>query len=174
MSEGGSRATASAARNGRAGRTTGAKAGTASAASKRNGKFNAAGEWVGTQWCASASEAERYRQLLRMEAAGRIGDLRCQVPFRLAVNNQLVTTYRADFCYSILDDHGRPLREVIEDVKGMVTPEFKLKHKLFDALQPIPLTIIHIKGMARHRDRPADKRSAAGWVDLHWRDRLPE
>lgn len=140
----------------------------------RNGKFNAAGRHVAGVWCASDAEAERYEQLLALEAKGTIGNLRTQVPTDLTVNNQLICRYRCDFAYDVLDDHGRQMRSVIEDVKGMVTPEFKLKHKLFDALSPVPLTLIKVKGKAKHPGRPGEKASSAGWMNLHWKGRIPD
>lgn len=138
----------------------------------RNGKFNAAGERVDGIWMASASEAERYRQLLRMEMAGRIDNLRTQVNFPLIVSNVLITKYRADFCYDVIDEQGHVIRSVIEDVKGMITPEFKLKNKLFNALEPVKLTVIHVKGQVKLPG--ADKASGAGWMHVHWADKIPD
>jgi len=161
--------------------TTPAKAGGAATASGRKGKFNAGGEHVNGIWMASEAQAERYRQLLAMQDAGRIAELRTEVTFDLVVNNKLICRYRADFTYQVVDEYGRELRLVIEDVKGMETPEFKLKHKLFDAIMVTPLSIIEVKGKARHSTRPrlSDKTgkpvgSTAGWMDLHWKDRIPD
>jgi len=116
-----------------------------------------------------------------MEAAETIGNLRPQVSYPLLVNNILITTYRADFSYDVLDERGRSIRSVIEDVKGMITPEFKLKHKLFDAIQPVKLSLIMVKGKAVHPTRPALSEktgkpvvSNTGWMDLHWKGRIPE
>lgn len=142
--------------------------------SGRHGKFNAAGEFVNGIWQASAAQAERYRQLLELEARGYIDELRTEVPFDLRVNNVLICRYRADFTYRILNERGSPVGERVEDVKGMVTPEFNLKHKLFDALLSPPLSVLHVKGKAKHRDHPDRESSAAGWVDRHWRYRLPD
>jgi hypothetical protein len=126
---------------------------------------------------ASAAQAERYRQLLVMQEAGTIINLRTEVPFDLTVNNQLICRYRADFCYDLPDERGEPSDSRTEDVKGMVTPEFALKLKLFNALHHPPLSVIHVKGKARHPD-PAhhgdgDGRTGAGWMHVHWRDKIP-
>lgn len=144
-------------------------------AGARNGKFNAAGERVNGVWMASAAQAERYRQLLFMAEVGIIGDLRTEVSFPLVVENQLICKYRCDFIYNVLDERGEPLSEVIEDVKGMVTPEFVLKHKLFDALIPTKLSVIHVKGKAIHPDATINggKSGSAGWMHRHWMNRIP-
>lgn len=123
---------------------------------------------------ASEAEAERYRQLLRMEMDGRIQNLRTQVTHPLMVNNQLICRYRSDFEYQIIDEHGRITGDRVEDVKGFETPDFKLKKKLFDALEPTPLTVIPAKGKAKHPDRMDQPSSRAGWMHKHWADKLPD
>jgi hypothetical protein len=158
-----------------------APATSAGSPSGRKGKFNAGGEHVNGIWQASEAQAERYRQLLELEVAGTIGNLRTEVPFQLTVNNTIICVYRCDFCYDVLNGFGEPTRAIVEDVKGMQTPEFKLKRKLFDATQAVPLSILEVKGKARHPLRPklSDKTgkpvgSTAGWMDLHWKGRLPD
>jgi hypothetical protein len=150
----------------------------ATTAGSRNGKFNAAGERVNGVWMASGAQAERYRQLLAMEEAGRILNLRTEVPFDLIVNNILICRYRADFTYDIADERGEPTVDKIEDVKGMVTPEFSLKLKLFNALMPTPLSVIHVKGKCKHpvaeRNGTEGKGTGAGWMHRHWADRIPD
>lgn len=71
---------------------------------------------------ASLKEANRFRQLRLLQQAGKISDLRCQVPFPLIIP----TKYIADFVY--IDN--RDGCEVVEDVKGYRTPEYKRKKKL--------------------------------------------
>ena len=139
---------------------------------KKRHKFNAAGEFVEGVWQASAAQAERYRQLLKMQGEGRIDRLRCEVPFDLLVKNKLICRYRADFCYDVIDDMGQTIRSVVEDVKGMITPEFIIKSKLFAAIHEGPVTVIDVRGKAAHSQ--TGEVSAAGWVDLHWKDRLPD
>lgn len=142
--------------------------------SGRKGKFNAQGEHVNGQWCASAAEAERYRQLLKMQDEGRIAGLVCQQRYPLVVNNVKITTYQADFTYDVVTDTGEVLRTIIEDVKGMLTDVFEIKHKLFDALNPIPLTLIHKKGKAKHPTIRPDEPSSEGWMHKHWADKIPD
>lgn len=80
----------------------------------------------------SKAEHRRWIYLRHLEAKGEIGDLRRQVPFELipatpkpSGGKERACTYVADFVY--IDDMGE---EVVEDVKGAVTPEFRLKRKL--------------------------------------------
>ncbi len=138
----------------------------------RNGKYNAAGERVNGIWMASAAQAERYRQLLRMEMDGLIDNLKTEVAYPLTVNNTLICTYRADFSYDVIDDRGNQLRAVIEDVKGMVTDVFAIKEKLFNALSPVRLTVIHVRGKAKHPE--TGNSDGAGWMAAHWAGRLPD
>lgn len=79
----------------------------------------------------SAHEANRYQQLKLMERAGRIANLRLQVPFELIpaqrVDGKVVernVKYIADFTYT------KDGRLIVEDAKGFRTAEYKLKRKL--------------------------------------------
>lgn len=85
----------------------------------------------------SKGEARRYGMLRLMERAGEISDLTLQPSFVLQEaftdsNNvkQRAITYRADFQYT---EKGRT---VIEDYKGIETPVFKMKAKMFRAKYP--------------------------------------
>lgn len=81
----------------------------------------------------SAAEHWRAKQLRLLQAAGEITGLREQVWFNLIPaqrdeDGQLLERacrYRADFAYTLRDG-----REVVEDVKGVRTPEYKIKKKL--------------------------------------------
>jgi hypothetical protein len=81
---------------------------------------------------ASKKEAARYQELKLAQHAGDILDLELQPSFKLFVEGVHVTTYRADFRYR---DTALG-RDVVEDVKGFKTPEYKIKAKLFQALFP--------------------------------------
>lgn len=77
----------------------------------------------------SKHEAERYLVLRADEIAGRIKDLKLQVPFEL-IPPQLygkwrATTYVADFTYT--DKNGQ---FVVEDAKGFRTEVYRIKKKL--------------------------------------------
>jgi len=78
----------------------------------------------------SKKEASRYRELLIMEKAGLIRNLRLQVKYQLTPTMHFgketlrSSYYVADFVY---DEDGQ---EVVEDVKGMRTPLYILKKKV--------------------------------------------
>ena len=94
----------------------------------------------------SGREAKRFAELQLLERAGKISDLRRQVPFELipAQYEEYTTytpkkrlpkvakrcversvVYRADFVYRLPDG-----REVVEDAKGCRTDEYIIKRKL--------------------------------------------
>lgn len=75
---------------------------------------------------ASIAEKNRYIILRQMEAAGEIKNLRLQPKFTFPMG----FSYIPDFEYECGG------RLVIEDVKGMETPEFKLKAKCFAHFYP--------------------------------------
>lgn len=80
---------------------------------------------------ASLREARRYGELKVMERCGLISGLELQPPFDLAVNGVHVCRYVADFAYV---EKGE---RVVEDAKGMPTPEYRLKRKLLLAVHGI-------------------------------------
>jgi hypothetical protein len=98
----------------------------------------------------SKKEANRYRELKLLEKAGEICCLRLQVPFELIPAQyeetgevytkgknkgkpkrgkciEKAVTYIADFVYYNSDATVR----IVEDVKGMRTPVYIIKRKLF-------------------------------------------
>lgn len=85
----------------------------------------------------SKSEYRRWDYLQTLENAGEIAGLRRQIPFELRVNGMLVCKYVADFVY--IDGKGET---VVEDVKGVVTREFRIKQKLMRALHGIDVKIV--------------------------------
>lgn len=78
----------------------------------------------------SKREAERYVDLILLLRGGAISDLELQPNFKLEVAGKKVCSYRADFRYT---ENGAV---IVEDVKGMKTPVYKLKVKLLKALHP--------------------------------------
>lgn len=78
---------------------------------------------------ASKAEGRRYQELKLLQRAGEISELRLQPDYKLQVNGHAICTYRGDFSY--LTKTGLP---VTEDVKGIETPVFKVKARLFRAL----------------------------------------
>lgn len=95
-------------------------------APERNGKYNAQPTEVDGIKFASIKEGKRYRDLKLLELAGRIRDLRLQVEYELNPSGDFSYKYVADFVY-IDTVTGE---EVVEDVKGNRTREYKRKRKL--------------------------------------------
>jgi len=80
---------------------------------------------------ASKKEADRYAELRLLERAGKITGLMWQVPYLLIpaqyINGKCVErscVYVADFVYHAGD------AVVVEDTKGVRTPEYIIKRKL--------------------------------------------
>ena len=64
----------------------------------------------------SAKEARKYQELIMLERAGKIANLKMQVPFTLEVNGRLIGKYICDFTW--LDKHENL---VVCDVKSKAT-----------------------------------------------------
>jgi hypothetical protein len=95
----------------------------------------------------STLEARRCDELALMQKGGLIRDLRAhpQVEYRLDVNGQHVCSYRADFVYF---DNERGA-EVVEDTKGLLTAEFRMKAKLMAACHGINVELVRHAGKSR-------------------------
>lgn len=84
----------------------------------------------------SIAESRRYKELKLLEKAGKIQNLELQPHFLLQEafkkNGRTFRKieYIADFKYT---ENGRT---IVEDVKGIQTDVFKLKHKLFEKKYP--------------------------------------
>ena len=84
----------------------------------------------------SARESQRYKELKLLERAGEISNLELQPRFLLQDSfKKNGRTFRkieyvADFKYI---ENGKT---IVEDVKGMQTDVFKLKHKIFEKVYP--------------------------------------
>ena len=89
----------------------------------------------------SKAEADFYSQLRLRERLGEVDSIKLQVPHILTVNGQLIATYRSDFEFN--DIHSKKYRVI--DVKGVQTPEFKLKRKLMRACHGIEIEIIKVQ-----------------------------
>ena len=105
----------------------------------RGGKYHAKKTVVDGIEFDSAKEAKRYVELRDMQEAGMIQGLCLQVPFELLPSFECDgvkyrgTRYIADFVYY------RDGKRVVEDVKGVKTPEYKLKKKLMAYLNHIDI-----------------------------------
>lgn len=94
----------------------------------------------------SKAEALRWQELRMLEHAGHIADLQRQVPFVLIKGGRWrngkaypKTVYKADFVYTDLHTGEK----VVEDVKGFITPEYKLKKKLMMDKYGIEIKEVH-------------------------------
>ena len=82
----------------------------------------------------SGKEAQRYEELLLLERAGKISQLRHHVRYPLDVNGIPICQYEADFTY--IDENGV---KHVEDVKVHATRTqlYKVKRKLMAAVHDI-------------------------------------
>ena len=84
----------------------------------------------------SIQESKRYKELKLLLRAGQIQNLELQPHFLLQEgfkkNNKIYRKieYIADFKYI---ENGKT---IVEDVKGIQTDVFKIKHKLFEKIYP--------------------------------------
>lgn len=95
----------------------------------------------------SRGEAARYANLLLQERAGIISGLVRQVKFPLMVTNLdgnkvKFADYISDFCY-VVTATGE---QVIEDFKGMITPEANLKLRAMEAMG-LPVKVVTAKDL---------------------------
>lgn len=91
----------------------------------------------------SQKEARRWQELKLLVKAKKISDLERQVKFSLDVNGAHICNYFADFCYTSTESNffvpfPAPYK-VVEDVKGMRTPLYRLKAKLMKAIHGIEI-----------------------------------
>lgn len=90
-------------------------------------------------WFASKKECFRYEQLLLLQRAGQISDLKLQVKMPVMINGIHVFTYFCDFVYWDRKFTDAPVL-VYEDVKGMRTPVYKLKKRCVEAYYKTKIT----------------------------------
>ena len=81
----------------------------------------------------SLREMNRYKELVWLEKAGKISDIRLQVRYKFVHNDVLIGAYVADFVYL------RDGKEVVEDAKGVKTAYYKLKKKMMLAFYDIQI-----------------------------------
>lgn len=89
----------------------------------------------------SKKEYNRWLELKKLQAEGTIRNLERQVSYELIpkqlINDKVVEracTYKADFVYEFMGD------QIVEDVKGYKTPEYKIKRKLLLWVHHIRIT----------------------------------
>jgi len=116
-------------------------------------KFGVADKWArvynGREYHSQAEARYAAKLDLMLKAIKRDArlDLRHwepQVPVKLEVNGELVTTYIVDFVLEFSDGHKE-----WHEVKGFSTPEWAIKHKLFRALFPTRNLVVIPAGSIR-------------------------
>lgn len=95
---------------------------------KKTSKYNAKKVRIDGILFDSKLEGNRYLELKQLLSLGVISDLETHKKYPLIVNGLEVTTYEADFVYK---KNGI---EVLEDTKGFLTKEYKIKKKLMKAI----------------------------------------
>lgn len=99
-----------------------------------NSKYHAKKiEWNGERFD-SKKEFYRYQELLLLQRAGKISNLKRQVkipllPSQKDENGKVIeraVTYIADFVYFDIEQN----KAIVEDTKGVKTPEYILKRKM--------------------------------------------
>lgn len=100
------------------------------------------------QLFASKGEMIRFLSLKNLERGGAIRNLRRQVKFELILPDgtpimagKKIAVFTPDFTYEEL--RGQKWVEVIEDFKGTVTGEAKLRMAVFTAIYKKAVTITH-------------------------------
>lgn len=86
----------------------------------------------------SKAEAEYYKTLKLLKAAGQITRIELQKPFKINIAGKWICTYYADFEVH----YANGVVEVV-DVKGVKTPVYNLKKKLMAAV--LKINIVEIK-----------------------------
>lgn len=81
----------------------------------------------------SIAESKRYSELKMLARLNEISDLKMQVAYPLEINGVLIAKYIADFTYV---KNGVV---IVEDVKGYLTPVYRLKKKLMKAVHGIDI-----------------------------------
>lgn len=111
---------------------------------RRAGKYNNKVQQFEGMTFDSTAELNRFLHLRILVRAKEITKLRRQVPYLLipktarpSGGSERECTYLADFVY--VDRTGV---EVVEDVKGAVTPEFVIKRKLMLHLHGIEIRLV--------------------------------
>lgn len=84
---------------------------------------------------ASKAEARRYTQLLLLQRAGAIEELELQPRLLLVVAKIKIGTYVGDFRYRDMVTGDM----ILEDVKGVLTPVYRIKKRLVKALHGIDI-----------------------------------
>jgi hypothetical protein len=102
----------------------------------RGNKFGANAVEIDGFRFASGAEGRRYLQLKAAQAAGIIRGLELQPRLPFEIDDERMFTYVADFAYEVVESGEK----VIEDVKGVLTPVYKLKKRIIEKYYGIKIT----------------------------------
>lgn len=92
-------------------------------------------------WFDSQHEGARYLQLREMQERGEITNLKTQRTFSMEHNGVKICDYIADFTYTDLATG----HYVVEDTKGYLTKEYRLKRKMMLAFHQITIKEVYAK-----------------------------
>lgn len=82
----------------------------------------------------SKLEAARCDELHILQNSGNITRLEMQPEFRIQIDGKPICVYKADFAYF------SSTCRIVEDVKGMLTPVYRLKKKMVEAAHGVVVT----------------------------------
>lgn len=85
----------------------------------------------------SKREAFYYNLYRKREKAKELFNLQRQIPYVFKLDDKKIFTYKADFQYTDTDGKTHVI-----DVKGVLTPVFRLKKKLIEAQHNIEIEIV--------------------------------
>lgn len=86
----------------------------------------------------SKAEAKFYAALKQREKEGEVHSVELQRPYTLTIEGKLIATYKADFVFwDQIEERWR-----VVDVKGVVTPVFRLKQKMMKAIYGIDVEVV--------------------------------
>ena len=92
-------------------------------------------------WHHSRGEAEHCNKLSLLKKTGYITEFETQKKFSFDINGKHICNHYVDFWIT-----GNSGEQWVEEFKGMATPEWKLKKKLFEALFPdIKYKVVYYK-----------------------------
>jgi hypothetical protein len=108
-------------------------------------KYNSVGITYDGKFFRSLAECERYKVLQARQREGIIAGLTCQPRFaiRHPDTNERICSYVGDFEYFRASDWDI----VVEDVKGVITPMYKLKKRMM--LMFLNIHITEVKARKR-------------------------
>lgn len=124
----------------------------------KGNKFHAIKTTVDGQEFDSKAEASWFMGLIQREKAGHIRNLQRQVKYPLAANGIHIADYIADAVYE--QSKGAIWQTIVSDMKGVVTPVFRLKAKLFAANYGFPIFCVDSKGRGQYIPRLPKPRAA--------------